>query len=313
MKKLTAFLLVFTFAFTLAAESYASPALGNNAGIRFIIEGNATNPGEAVVIRAVNIPQNAKIQAETDIPFQPMFFREALREGQTVGDMVAILPVSYSLKPGDYYITLTCEDVARSFRIRAGEKEFSVQHLSLPRETADQTILSQNANAEYERYIAPVRRISDSTQYWQGKFLWPLRNHRRITTTFGAIRYVNSGSTPSRHGALDIAAPAGTPVYASGAGRVVYAGYLQLTGNTIVIEHGYGLKTWYYHMNGLNVKTDEMARRGQQIGTVGSTGFSTGPHLHFGMSVSNLNGHVFINPDTAIDTDLFNVMARPST
>ena len=68
---------------------------------------------------------------------------------------------------------------------------------------------------------------------------------------------------------------------------MLFAGYLQLTGNTVLIEHGYGLKSWYYHMDSLDVSTGQMVEQGQIIGKVGSTGFSTGPHLHFAM---RLNG-----------------------
>ena len=72
---------------------------------------------------------------------------------------------------------------------------------------------------------------------------------------------------------------------------------LPISGNTVLIEHGYGLKSWYYHMDSLNVSQDEMVKQGQIIGEVGSTGFSTGPHLHFAMSVNR----VFVNPWTAIE------------
>jgi murein DD-endopeptidase MepM/ murein hydrolase activator NlpD len=86
---------------------------------------------------------------------------------------------------------------------------------------------------------------------------------------------------------------------------VLFAGNLQLTGGTIVIEHGYGLKSWYYHMNSIDVKAGDIVAQNQIIGTVGSTGFSTGPHLHFGMSVgSPHSGQFFINPETLITTDL---------
>ena len=97
-----------------------------------------------------------------------------------------------------------------------------------------------------------------------------------------------------------MAAPTGTRVGAAGNGRVLFAGYLRLSGYTVLIEHGFGLKTYYYHMDSINTQTGDMVEQGQKIGEVGSTGFSTGPHLHFGMSVNN----VYVNPLTAIFTDL---------
>ena len=65
----------------------------------------------------------------------------------------------------------------------------------------------------------------------------------------------------------------------------------------ILKEHGLGLKSWYYHMNGLNVAAGDRVEQGQQIGRVGSTGFSTGPHLHFALSVNQ----VFVNPWTPME------------
>ena len=84
---------------------------------------------------------------------------------------------------------------------------------------------------------------------------------------------------------------------ASNNGRVLIADSLIETGNTVVIEHGFGLKTWYYHMNELSVKTGDWVKQGDVIGKVGSTGFSTGPHLHFAASVNS----VYINPITLIN------------
>ncbi|WP_343281823.1 M23 family metallopeptidase, partial [Ligaoa zhengdingensis] len=96
---------------------------------------------------------------------------------------------------------------------------------------------------------------------------------------------------------IDIAAAAGTPVAAAGSGRVLFADFIQLTGNTVIIEHGFGVKSWYYHMQSLDVAEGDMVKQGDPIGKVGSTGFSTGPHLHFCMSVNN----VFTNPWTAFE------------
>lgn len=263
--------------------------------ISFSVDGAGTNPGEVVILRAKNIPADAKISVTTDIQFTPNFFR------QSNGDMIALLPISYYTAAGNHYVQLKCGDTVQKFAITAGNKQFPVQNLTVPPETAEETINSQKANDEYEKYIAPVRPVSDPKQYWKGRFIWPIKVERRVTTSFGTIRYTNGSKTASRHGAIDFAAAAGTPVYASGAGRVAYSGFLQLTGNTVVIEHGYGLKTWHYHMSSRAVKTGDIVTQGQKIGEVGSTGFSTGAHLHFGMSVNN----VFVNPATAIETGLF--------
>ncbi len=103
----------------------------------------------------------------------------------------------------------------------------------------------------------------------------------RISTEFGLYRYTNGSKTPTRHTGIDIAAAEGTNVPASNDGRVVFAGDVIITGNTVVIEHGGGLKTYYFHLSSINTKEGDMVEQGDVIGRVGSTGYATGPHLHF--------------------------------
>ena len=111
----------------------------------------------------------------------------------------------------------------------------------------------------------------------------------RLTTEFGETRYVNDFPTSYRHLGLDIAADEGGEVKAANRGKVVLARSLTLTGNTVMIDHGEGLFSVYHHMRDLSVKTGEIVGRGQKIGAVGTTGFSTGPHLHFMISYYSTN------------------------
>ncbi|NMA65843.1 MAG: M23 family metallopeptidase [Clostridiaceae bacterium] len=125
----------------------------------------------------------------------------------------------------------------------------------------------------------------------------PVEGGRVTEIDFGKKRFVNNSPTSYRHNGLDIGHDKGEPVMASNNGRVLLADFLIETGNTVIIEHGFGLKTWYYHMDELKVEANDWVKKGDIIGTVGSTGFSTGPHLHFSASI---NG-VFINPVTLIN------------
>ena len=95
------------------------------------------------------------------------------------------------------------------------------------------------------------------------------------------------------HLGVDIASPIGTPVPASGRGRVVFAGTRILTGNTVVIEHLPGFFTVYYHMSSLAVTVGDIVEKSQVIGAVGMTGFATGPHLHWEMQCVG----VAVDPD----------------
>lgn len=113
----------------------------------------------------------------------------------------------------------------------------------------------------------------------------------RFTGGFG---YRNDPFTRRRvmHNAIDVAAPSGSAVRAYTDGRVITAGWTGMGGNGVIIDHGNGLVTAYYHLSRINVSVGQQVSVGQTIGGVGSTGYSTGPHLHFEVMV---NGR-FVNP-----------------
>lgn len=87
--------------------------------------------------------------------------------------------------------------------------------------------------------------------------------------------------TSRMHTGVDIAAPSGSQVVSTGAGAVIFAGWLGAYGQTVVIDHGGGISTLYAHLSSIQVREGQSVSLGQKIGGVGSTGFSTGPHLHF--------------------------------
>jgi murein DD-endopeptidase MepM/ murein hydrolase activator NlpD len=112
-----------------------------------------------------------------------------------------------------------------------------------------------------------------------------------LTSGFGYRKDPISG-VRKFHNAIDIAAPRGTPVYAYTNGKVVTAGWGNMTGNYVVIDHGGGLRTKYLHLSSISVSAGQTVKVGQKIGGVGSTGYSTGNHLHFEVTK---NG-VAVNP-----------------
>jgi murein DD-endopeptidase MepM/ murein hydrolase activator NlpD len=120
---------------------------------------------------------------------------------------------------------------------------------------------------------------------------WPIANRTRISSPFGSRINPISGRR-EHHTGIDVPAPAGTPILAAESGTVILSGYNGGFGNTVIISHGNGMTTLYAHNTRNNVTVGQTVRRGQQIATVGSTGFSTGNHLHFEV---RLNG-VSVNP-----------------
>lgn len=115
--------------------------------------------------------------------------------------------------------------------------------------------------------------------------IWPT-NSKRITSEFGN-RYDPFTRRKSYHSGIDIGAPVNDPVYATADGKVVASGYSPAMGNFITIDHDYGLKTRFLHLNKTLVKQGDHVDKGDEIALVGSTGRSTGPHLHYEVMKNN--------------------------
>lgn len=122
-------------------------------------------------------------------------------------------------------------------------------------------------------------------------FIWPCPSSGRITSEFGARTSPTEGAS-SNHKGLDIGAPTGTDIVAAASGTVVVSTYSYSAGNYVMVNHGGGVYTVYMHASKLLVSVGDTVKSGQVIAKVGSTGYSTGPHLHFGIRV---NG-TYVNP-----------------
>ncbi len=116
--------------------------------------------------------------------------------------------------------------------------------------------------------------------YDGGQFKWPAPSYTRISDDYGYRIHPILG-TEQFHNGVDMAAPSGSPILAAYDGEVIAASYSPTMGNYIMIDHGDGLITIYMHASSVSVSSGTMVARGEQIGCVGSTGRSTGPHLHF--------------------------------
>lgn len=113
-----------------------------------------------------------------------------------------------------------------------------------------------------------------------GIFTHPCPGYTYISSEFGYREQPIAGAS-TNHKGMDFAAPTGTPIYAAASGTVTSASYSGNAGNMIVINHGNGLQTYYMHCNSMHVRAGQTVSKGQNIGAVGSTGNSSGPHLHF--------------------------------
>lgn len=200
----------------------------------------------------------------------------------------AYIGVAYNREPGPYDVTVQCGTLTQTQTVTVVHRDFAKQTMTMDSAVADETNNNPQGAVEWRNTIWPLFDIADETTDWDGRFVMPKEG--QINTAYGLFRYTNytnGTSDVERHGGIDIDGEEGDAVAAPAAGRVVYAGNLIYTGNTVVIEHGNGLKSFLYHMSELSVQTGERVAKGQLVGRVGSTGYSTGPHLHYEAKIGN--------------------------
>jgi murein DD-endopeptidase MepM/ murein hydrolase activator NlpD len=250
------------------ASAGAAPVATPAGPATFLVSGELSQggwirgqaPGGAVSARLGERPLTLDVQGR----FFAAFDRDAgpaaelvatLRDGQTVTTPLTVAPrawqierVNTPLRPGN----TSPEEFAR---VRAPE---------LAR-------------------IAAAREQDTGSEGWRQDFAWPARG--RISGRFGSQRIYRGGEAGSYHSGLDIAGGTGTPYAAPADGVVVLAAQqpFSLEGYLLIIDHGQGLSSAFLHSSELLVRDGERVRQGQVIGRIGSTGRSTGPHLHWGL------------------------------
>ena len=142
---------------------------------------------------------------------------------------------------------------------------------------------SQQIEAILAAPETPMAPSTGTPPVGSGQLLWPTSGP--LTSPFGYRVHPIFGDT-RLHAGIDIGAPYGAPVYAADTGRVSYAGAMSGYGNVIVIDHGGGLATTYNHLSAFGTSVGASVTRGAHIGSVGCTGYCTGPHLHFEVRVN---------------------------
>lgn len=159
------------------------------------------------------------------------------------------------------------------------EKESLMGRLALNRKELEKQVDKFNEEAkEIEAEIVKLQR--NSGPYSGGQMEWPAPGYHRITSKFG-YRIHPILKTKKLHTGIDIGVPTGGNIVAAAAGIVIYSGSLGGYGNTIMVDHGGGIVTLYAHNSRLVAKEGDVVKRGDIVSKAGSTGMSTGPHLHF--------------------------------
>lgn len=205
------------------------------------------------------------------------------------GTFQGLLGIDMNTNPGTYKLRVIATDadqklLTKVFTLRVEKVTFAVQRLTLPRSMVDldpKTIDRVNKEA---RLMKAILKSYRDERFWNGAFIRPVEGE--ITSAFGLRRIIN-GQARSPHTGVDLQAPEGTPVRACNSGIVVLVDDLFFSGKSVVLDHGWGMYSMYFHFSKTLVHQGDTITTGDIIGLAGSTGRTTGPHLHWGI---RLNG-----------------------
>ena len=207
---------------------------------------------------------------------------------------IALIPVHYSTPVGVYTLKINEKDnevFSKTIKILDGD--FKKSYITVSK-TMSEKRSDKNMKA-MTNFVAEAKKSPVERKLWDSNFILPVQS--KISSPFGAMRFVNN-KVVGYHSGIDFPVPVGTTLKAANSGKIVLARELTTTGNTIVIDHGMNLFSSYAHMSVLNVKEGDSIKKGEVIGKSGNTGFTTGPHLHFTISI----GSTFVNPHLFLDS-----------
>lgn len=255
-----------------------------------ILSASEVQRGSYMLVR-INNYEGEEIKYTDFLGYERSFF-------EYDGGWLSLIPVKTAAKAGDYVLTISIDGESFNRDIKVTDREFEEQYLTVSPSTLEETLESDFARAEFSEKAEPMKKVFTPQKLWNGEFVLPLEAQYKVSTSFGTYRTFSNGST-EWHNAVDMATKGGTPVYATNSGNIIFAQYLQLTGNTVIIDHGMGVLSWHYHMRSISVSEGDFVENGMKIGEVGTTGLSTGNHLHFGMTV----GGIFTDPMKIVGTE----------
>lgn len=197
--------------------------------------------------------------------------------------MRALLPTTPLDQPGTKPLQINDGTQVQNLEVQLRDRSFPTQSIWLP---PDKEGL-EGTDQEFDRVDA-FKALVTPEKYWKGPFLRP--NAGEITTIYGVRRYYNGEFAKDYyHRGVDYGGAMGSPVVAPAAGRVALVGResqgFEIHGNTIGLDHGQGVASILIHLSRIDVKEGDFVQPGQVIGAVGSSGASTGPHLHWGLYV----------------------------
>jgi len=218
---------------------------------------------------------------------RPLIFTQALTDSL---QQVAYLPVHALQAPAPYTLTITYTaanglPLVHQQWLNVALGNYASQQITLPDEKGD-LLAPETSETEFIKLNALWSQASP-TLWWSGVFTRPIGVQYNTTSPFGTRRSYNGGAyaTTSYHSGQDFGAPEGVPILAPAAGIVVLTEPLQVRGNALLIDHGRGIFTGYWHLSESKVTVGQAVKSGDVLGLVGTTGLSTGAHLHWELRI----------------------------
>lgn len=284
-------------AVVVAALALLFAAEASTAGEKAAVSWHPSKPrvGDVAWILVKDVAEAATVEGSVD--GKPMTF---FPYG---GGHAALFGIDLDMKPGTHAWRVGVVEPGREPRIAQGSvkivrRDFHVERLTVPNTMVDLDPETERRAVAESKQMATLYRTITPERLWRGKFTNPLGT-TAAGGGFGARRIIN-GQPRSPHSGSDYSAPRGTPVLAVNAGKVALVAEFFFPGRLVILDHGLGLYTAYFHLDTIAVAEGERVERGQTLGTVGATGRATGPHLHFGAQVAGAR----VDPTTLLGLSL---------
>ena len=204
--------------------------------------------------------------------------------------MYALLPQNYYNKPAKHTVKVLYKQNKKSlvkklnFNVVDGKYAKETIHVQKSKVNPKSKAVKKRTAREYAEAMKIYGKAT-AKNYVSSAYIVPLNS--KITSDFGKARVYND-TLKGYHSGTDFRAKVGTPIISSNDGKVVLAKNRFYSGNSIIINHGQGIYTCYYHLSAFKVKVGDIVKKGQIIGLSGATGRITGPHLHFSARVGGL-------------------------
>jgi murein DD-endopeptidase MepM/ murein hydrolase activator NlpD len=228
-------------------------------------------PGDLLVVTV----KNAAGPAEGTFNGKKIYFNPSKES------LKAIVAIDYFTEPGKYDLDISSNGAVRKEVVEVIKKEYEVQHLTLPKNMVE---LSPRDEARAEREQRRMAAIwpKETNRSWTGDFINPLNGE--IITPFGVRRIINN-IPKSPHTGVDVRGKEGDKIVAPNDAVVALIDNQFFSGTSLVLNHGQGIYTMFFHLSKVLVKRGQAVKKGEAIALVGETGRATGPHLHWGVRV----------------------------